>query len=96
MLDLPKNSNFVEETLFEFPAPKNLHRTCGRAIKKAEPPERDSTFSEPGRIRTCDRQIRSQVLYPLSYGPKRGEPLAQSYTIHPAGRQRKVNKISCR
>ncbi len=29
-----------------------------------------STFqSEPGRIRTCDRQIRSQVLYPLSYGP---------------------------
>ena len=24
--------------------------------------------SDPGRIRTCDRLIRSQMLYPLSYG----------------------------
>ena len=23
----------------------------------------------PGTIRTCDRQVRSLVLYPLSYGP---------------------------
>ena len=33
---------------------------------------------EPGRFRTCDRQIRSQVLYPLSYRPIIGAKLSKS------------------
>jgi hypothetical protein len=31
------------------------------------------TVSAPGRIRTCNLLIRSQVLYPLSYGRLRAD-----------------------
>ena len=36
---------------------------------KSEQRRESKNFGEPGRNRTCDHLIKSQVLYQLSYGP---------------------------
>ncbi len=49
----------------------DLRRCCGSSNRAQTPAVGQvvaSGVGAPGRIRTCDRRIRSPVLYPLSYG----------------------------
>jgi hypothetical protein len=52
-------------------------------------------MSAPGRIRTCDRRIRSPLLYPLSYERARsGYPTCRPYGFHDLGSAWRGDRLS--
>ena len=61
-------------------APREL--SVARAVRARAPTPATRGMCAPGRTRTCNLLIRSQVLYPLSYGRNYG-PTRASVEVYP-------------
>ena len=63
-----------------------IYLLSGRILKTIKKPssKAGSYFSngEPDRIRTCDKLIKSQLLYQLSYGPLTSRRAEHRHLVH--------------